>query len=172
VAADFDSERLSCHAFERRGVSRGGPDLQLHIARRAQPHQVVVAAIVEFQAGDRLCVAAIEALRQAQDGGERANRGPRPPSQLAEALMLSLRRRLTMIAGDESNRLDLIGFESAEVAVLHEIVRMLVMALVTDVHADVVQNGGVLQPFPLAIGQPVDRTRLIEQRHRQPRDML
>jgi len=153
-------------------MPRGGPQLQLHIARRAQLHQVVVAAIVELQAGDGLCVTAIEALRQAQYRGERADRGSRAPVQLAEALVLSLRRPLTMIPGDERDRLDLVGFESAEVAVLHEVVRMLVMALVADVHADVVENGGVLQPFPLAIGQPVNRARLVEQGDGQPRHVL
>src|SRR5712691_2833004 len=85
VAADFDSERLPCHAFEGRGVPRRGPQLQLHIAGRAQLHQVVVAAIVEVQAGDGLRVTSIEALRQSQYRGERANRRPRAPPQLAEA---------------------------------------------------------------------------------------
>jgi len=153
-------------------MPRGGPELQLHIARRAQLHQVVVTAIVELQARDGLCVTAIEALRQPQNRGERANGGPRPPPHRAEALVLSLRRRLPVIAGDERDRLDLAGLESAEVAVLHEVVRMLVMALVADVHADVVQNGGVLEPFPLAIGQPVNRARLVEQGDGQPRDVL
>jgi len=172
VAADFDSEGLPHHALERRGMPRGGPELQLHIARRAQLHQVVVTAIVELQARDGLRVTAIEALRQPQNRGERANGGPRPPPHRAEALVLSLRRRLPVIAGDERDRLDLAGLESAEVAVLHEVVRMLVMALVADVHADVVQNGGVLEPFPLAIGQPVNRARLVEQGDGQPRDVL
>ena len=153
-------------------MPRGGPQLQLHIARRAQLHQVVVAAIVELQAGDGLCVTAIEALRQAHYRGERANRGPRAPLQLAEALVLSLRRRLAMITGDERDRLDLVWFESAQVAVLDQVVRMLVMALVADGHADVVQDGGVLEPFPLAVGQPVNGARLVEQGDGQPRDVL
>ena len=172
MAADFDPERLPGHTFERRGVPRGGPELQLHIARCAQLYQVVVAAIVKLQAGDGLRVTAIEALRQAQYRGERANRGPRAPRQLAEALVLSLRRPLTMIAGHERNRLDLVGFESAEVAVLHEVVRMLVMALVADVHADVVQDGRILEPFPLAVGQTMNRARLVEQGDGQPRHVL
>ena len=153
-------------------MPRRGPELQLHIACRAQLHQVVVAAIVELQAGDGLCVTAIEALRQAQYRGERANRGPSLPPQLAEAFVLSLRRPLTMIAGHERDRLDLVGFETAEVAVLHEVVRVLVVALVADVHADVVQDGGVLEPFPLAVGQSVNRARLVEQGDGQSRDVL
>ncbi len=40
---------------------------------------------------------------------------------------------------------------------------MLVVALVADVHADVVQDSRVFQPFAFAIGQAVDRARLIEQ---------
>ena len=49
---------------------------------------------------------------------------------------------------------------------------MLVMAFVADVHADVVQNRGVFEPFPLAIGQPVNRARLVEQGDGQPRHVL
>ena len=153
-------------------MARGRPELQLGVARGPQLEQVVVAAIVELQAGDGLRVTAIEALRQAQDRGERAHRGPRVPPQLAEALVLSLRRPLTMIAGDERDRLDLVGFESAEVAVLHQVVRMLVMALVADVHADVVQDGRILEPFPLAVGQTMNRARLVEQGDGQPRHVL
>ena len=152
-------------------MPRGGPELQLHIARRAQLHQVVVTAIVELQARDGLRVTAIEALRQPQNRGERANGGPRPPPHRAEALVLSLRRRLPVIAGDERDRLDLAGLESAEVAVGHQVVGVLVMPFVADMHADVVQDRRVFEPVAFAIGEPVNRARLIEQRGRQPCDL-
>src|SRR3954470_15981231 len=60
VAADFDAERLSCQSFEWRAVSRGGPQLELRIAGRAQLQQVVVAAVVQLEPADRLCVTAVE----------------------------------------------------------------------------------------------------------------
>src|SRR5256714_2201661 len=60
--SDFDAERLAGHAFEGSGMARGGPQLQLGIARRAQLQQVVVAAIVELEARNGLRVAAIGAF--------------------------------------------------------------------------------------------------------------
>src|SRR5947208_11066892 len=53
VAADLDAERLSRQSFEWRGVPGGGPQLQLRVPCGAQLQQVVVAAIVELEAGNR-----------------------------------------------------------------------------------------------------------------------
>src|SRR5476649_1238462 len=63
VAADFDPERLSCETFEWRGMPRGRPELQLRVARRPQLQEVVVAAVVELEAADRLRVTAVETFR-------------------------------------------------------------------------------------------------------------
>ena len=46
------------------------------------------------------------------------------------------------------------------------------VALVADVDADVVQERRILEPLALAIGQAVDAARLVEQRDREPRDLL
>ena len=147
-------------------MPRGGPQLQLRVARRPQLQQIVVAAVVELEVRDRLRVAAIEALGQPQDRRERANGAPRAPAQAAEAVVLPLRRRLAVIPRDEADRLDFVRLEAAQIAVLDQVVRVLVMPLVADVHADVVQDRRVLEPLALAIGEPVDRARLIEERHR------
>src|SRR6185295_17726596 len=56
MAADFEPKRFAGHAFKGRGVPRRGPELQLRVACRAQLQQVVVAAIVELEAGDGLRV--------------------------------------------------------------------------------------------------------------------
>ena len=77
-----------------------------------------------------------------------------------------------MIARDERDHLDLLGLEAAQVAVLDQVVRVLVVPLVADVDADVVQERRVLEPLALAIGQAVHAARLIEERQRQPRDLL
>jgi hypothetical protein len=162
VAADLDAERLPRQSFEWRGMAGGGPELQLRVARGAQLQQVVVAAIVEFEAGDRLRVAAVKALGQPQDRRERAHGSPGAPPEVGEAVVLPLRRRLTMIAGDEGDGFDFVRLEAAEIAVLHKVVRVLVVSLVADVHADVVQDRRVLEPLALPIGEAVDRARLIE----------
>jgi hypothetical protein len=153
-------------------MPRGRPELQLRVTRRAQLQQVVVAAIVELQAGDGLRVAAIQTLREPQNRGKRTHRAPRPAGQPREAVVLALRRRLTMIARDERDCFDFVGLEAAQVAVLDQVVRMLVMAPIADVDADVVQDRGVLEPLTLAIGQTVNRAGLVEKGGRQPRDML
>src|SRR6266487_405019 len=131
-AADFNAQRFAHHPFERRRVPRGRPEFEFDVSRRAQLQQVVVAPIVELQPRDRLSVAAIQALRQAKDGRQRAHGAPRAAPQVAEAVVAPLRRRLAMIARDECNRLDFVRFEAAQVAILDQIVRVLVMPLVTD----------------------------------------
>ena len=170
-AADFDAQGFSGHPLERRRVARGGPQLELHIACRPQLQQVVVAAVVDLEAGNTLRVAAIEALGEPQHRRQRANGAPRPPRQLAEAVVLALRRALAVVARDQRDRFDLFRLEAAQVAVLHQVVRVLVVPLVADMDADVVDDRRELEPLPLAVGEAVDRARLIEQRGRELRHL-
>ena len=163
MAADFDAERLSRQSFKWRGVPRGGPELQFRVARRAQLQQVVVAAIVELEPGNRLRVAAVEALGQPQNRRKRSHRSPCSPAQVGEPIVLPLGCRLPMITRDERDGFDLIRLEAAEVAVLHKVIRVFVMSFITDVDADVVEDCRVLEPLALAIGEAVDCAGLIEQ---------
>jgi len=153
-------------------MARGGPEFELRVARRANLQQIVVAAIVQLETADDLRMAPVEALCQAQDSGERANRAPRPPLQRAEILVLPFRRRLTMVARDEGDGVDLLWLESPQMSILDQVVRVLVMPFVADVDAHVMQDRRIFQPFPLAVGQPVDGAGLVEQRDRQSRDLL
>jgi hypothetical protein len=148
-----------------------GPQLELGVAAGADLEQPVLAAIVEIDAGDRLGVAAIEALGQPHNRRQRPDRAAPPARQIPVPFVAPLRRRLTVVAGDQGDRLDLFGIEAAQIAILDQIVRMTMMALVADVHADVVQERRVLEPFALAIGEAVNGARLIEERRREPRDL-
>ena len=152
-------------------MSRGGPELELRVARRPHPQQRVVSAIVQLETGDRLRVTAIQAFRKAEDRRERANRSTAALAELAEGGVTPLRSGLTMVARDERDRFDVVRLEAAKIAVLDQIVRVLVMTLVADVDADVVQQRRVFQPFALAIGQSVDGARLIEERQGQTRHL-
>ena len=76
------------------------------------------------------------------------------PLQVAVSFVRLLRRRLAMIAGDERDHFDLLRIEAAQIAVLDQIVRMPVMPLVADVHADVVQERAVLEPLALRSVRP------------------
>ena len=77
-----------------------------------------------------------------------------------------------MIAGDQGDGFDLFGRESAEVTVLDEVVRVPVVPVVADVHADVVQQRCVLEPVALTIRQSVRRSSLVEQREGQLGNLL
>jgi hypothetical protein len=68
--------------------------------------------------------------------------------------------------------LHFVGLEPPEAAVPDEVVRVLVVILVRDVPADVVQQPRVFEPLAGAIALLVNAARLIEQRQRQARDVL
>jgi len=148
------------------------PDLELGVASRSDLQQIVVAAVVQLETRDDLRVAAVEALGQPQNRGKRAHCPTRAASQIAKALVRALRRRLPVVARDQRNRLDLVRLEPAQMAILDQIVRVLVVALVADMDADVVQDRRVLEPFPLAVGEAVDGARLIEEGGREARHLV
>jgi hypothetical protein len=79
--------------------------------------QVVVAAIVQFNAADRLRMTAIQTLRESKDGRQRAHGASRPPLQIAESIVVPFWCCLTMIACDQGNLLDFVGLETAQIAV-------------------------------------------------------
>ncbi len=148
------------------------PLLQLGVALGPQLEQRVLPAIVQFDAADGLGVAAIEALREPEDGGERADGAAAVAREGAQHPMTLLRGGAAVIARDERDGFDFVRLEAAQIAVADEIFGVLVMAFVADVHADVVEQGRVLQPLALPVGQAMHRARLVEQGRRQPRDLL
>jgi hypothetical protein len=163
VSADFESERLSELALEWRGMSRGCPELQFGVSRSAELEQSVFAPVVQLDAGDGLGVAAIEALGQTQDARERPYDPASLPGQPGEPRMPTLGRGVAVIARNEREDLDLRGIEAPQIAVADEVIRMLVVPLIADVHADVVEQGGVFEPLALTIGQGVGAARLFEE---------
>ena len=62
--------------------------------------------------------------------------------------------------------------ETAQITILDQVVGMTMMPIVADVHADVVQKRGILEPFPFPIAEAVDAPRLIEDAQREPRHLL
>jgi len=149
-----------------------GPHLELRIAVGAQPREIIVAAREQIDAGQRLRVAAIEPFGESHDRRHHAHRRTQRAAEVPEALVRLLRCCLTMVARDQGDDLDLQGIEAAQISILDQIVGMAVMPVVADVHTDVVEQGGVLEPLPLAIAQPVHAPRLIEDAQRQLRDLL
>jgi hypothetical protein len=149
-----------------------GPEFELRITRRSNLQQRVVAAIVKLDAGDRLGVAAIEIFGQPKHRREPPyDFAPLAP-ELTKVRLPARRRRTPVIPGHEGDRFDLIGLEAAEVAVLDQVVRMPMMALVADVDAGIVENRGVFEPFALLVRHPVDGARSIEKRQREPGNLV
>jgi len=115
---------------------------------------------------------AVEALREAENGAERAHRPPRFALESSETLVPAFRCGLTMVPRYEADHFGFVRLESAQLAVPNQVVRVFVVALVADVDADVVQGGRVLEQLPLVIRESMDRARLVEQRDGQAGDML
>jgi hypothetical protein len=162
VFAHFHAQRLADHPFEGRRMTLRRPQFQFGIASGANLQQGIVAAIVEFESGDCLCVAAIQVLGETKHGGQ-------PPHDLAalaaeflEVGVPARGRRPPVIAGDQRDGFDFVGLEPAQIAVLDQIVRMPMMAFVADVHAGVVENRGVFQPLAFLVGHAVDGAGAIE----------
>jgi hypothetical protein len=82
---------------------------------------------------------AVQAFGQPQDRGERSDGSPAFAAELTVPLVIPLRRRLPMITGDQRDDLDLFWIKAPQIPILDQIVGMLVVALVADVDADIVQ---------------------------------
>ena len=150
----------------------GGPELELGVAIRAQARQIIVAAREQIDPGECLRVAAIEPFRQPHDRREHPNRAAEAAVEVPVSLVRFFRGRLPMVSRDERDNLDLLRIETPQISILDQVVGMAVVALVTDVNADIVQQGGEFEPLALAISQPMDAARLVENAERQPGDLL
>src|SRR4051812_29338054 len=78
-----------------------------------------------------------------------------------------LGRALAMIARDVCDDLHLFIVEILQIAIRNQIHAVLVMALATDVPADVVQQGGVFDQLAIDGAEAVKRSEFIEQSQAQ-----
>jgi hypothetical protein len=150
-------------------VSVGRPELQFGVARGAKTDQVRLPARNDIERRDDLGVTAIESFRKPEHRGQRAHRAPEAAFEEPVTLVAFLRRRLTMIARQERDDFDLLRIEAAQLAVLDQVVRMTMMALVADVDAGVVKERAIFEPLTFAIAELVHCARLIEDRQRELR---
>src|SRR5262245_52643899 len=115
LSTHFDMKWFAEESLECRGVTGCGPELPLCISGCTNLQQRVRTTVVKLDAGDRLRVAAVEALCQSQDGRERSDHLPALARQVPEPFMLAFGGGTAMVAGDERNRVDFFRFESAEI---------------------------------------------------------
>ena len=127
---------------------------------------------MKLDAGNGLGVAAVEILGEAEDCGQPSHHLAPLPSEQAEIGLPARRRRAPVVTRDQCDCLDLIGLEAAEIAVFDQIVRMAMVPFITDVDAGIVQDGCVFEPLAFLVGHAVDRPCPIEQRQRQPGDLV
>src|SRR5262249_27255783 len=140
-SSDLEPQGLREKFLEWSGVPAGCPELQFRVAPGADLQQVVLAPVAQIEAGDRLRVASVKALREPENRGERLHDCTPLSGQIAKSVVTRFRYRSPMIPRDERHRLDLVGLESAEIAVLDQVVGVFVVAFVADVYPDIVQDG-------------------------------
>jgi hypothetical protein len=121
------------------------PEFELSFVGGAEPCEIVVPARIEIDSRNGLRVAPVQTLGQSHHGGQLLDHALQLGRQGTEPFVCVLRRRLPMVAGDERNDLDFARLEATEVAMLDQVVGMAVMTLVTDVHANIVQQRAVLE---------------------------
>lgn len=157
--------------LERLRLSRGGPDLELDVAGALDLQHGVLPLVDECKPGHALRVAAIEALREPQHGRQRLDDPLLRSREVGVSIVALFRCGASMIPGDERDDVDFLRLEAAQIAVPDQVERVLVVGLVADVHADVVQKRGVLQPLALAVRQAVRAPRRVEEPAAQASDL-
>jgi hypothetical protein len=111
-------------------------------------------------------VAAVEPVGQAQHGGEDSHRAPVPWRERSEARIAPARPRLAMITRQQRDDRPVELGEPSELTVLDDVSRVVLVPLVADVLADVVQERRILEQLAIGVAQAVQLARLIEQRQR------
>jgi hypothetical protein len=172
AAGHLESNRLSQYRLERCHVPVRGPQFELRVAVRTQPREVIVAPGVEIEAGDRLGVAAIESFREPNHRGQGPHRLAQTASKIAVTLVRFLGRGLTMVPRQQRDDFDFLRIEPAKIPVLDQIIRVTVMTLVADVHADIVEQRSVLEPLAFLVRESVCASGLVEDTQRELRDLL
>jgi hypothetical protein len=171
-AGHFEADRLVQHGFERANVTVRSPEFELGIPRCSEPRNIVVVSGIQIDPGKCLRVAAIEPFREPYHRGQRTHGASKRSAQVAIPVVRALWCCLPVIARDKGHDLDLLRIEPTQIPILDQVIRMAMMPLVTDVHADVVQQRAEFEPFPLAIGQAVHASRLVEDVQRESRHLL
>jgi hypothetical protein len=149
-----------------------GPQLEFRVSGGLHHQQRFVLVILQCEPRDDLRVAAVERLREPQHGSEGADDATPLLRQVGVSFVAAHRHRAPVVAGNQGNGLHVGRLEPSQVAIANEVVRVLVMPFVADVHADVVEQRRILEPLALAVGQRVNAARFVEQRERKLGDAV
>jgi len=101
-------------------------------------------------------VTSVEPLGERREGCERSHDTAQRASQSGVFVIRLLRRPAAVIARHQADDVDLVWLEAAQVSVANQILGVLVMALIADVHTDVVEERAIFQPLAFLGAQLVD----------------
>ena len=155
-------------ALEQVGVAARRPDRHRRALARGLGGQRDGAGAVRLDAhvGDRLVARALELLGQADD--RRQQRQPLVVLLARERAELGrVGLALAVVAGDQRDQLELARREAGQPAVQDQVARVLVVVVVVDGGADVVQHAGGPQQLALVGSEHVGQAR-----HAQPVEQL
>jgi hypothetical protein len=107
------ADGLAEDALERRRLPVGGPELELGVPHRTQFNQELLAAIVQFDSGHDLRMAAVERLGESQHRRERPHRLLLLAAERAPAGLRFFRCRLAVVSRDQCDDLRLLRLEPA-----------------------------------------------------------
>jgi hypothetical protein len=120
-------------------MSMGRPDLQLSITAGADLQGVLSATSGKPHFLNDLRVASIQAFRESQDACQNPHGLASAGRQPAIFRVRPFRRSPAVIPRHQRNDIDFLGLEPSKIAILDEVIRVLVVARVADVHTDVVE---------------------------------
>ena len=110
----------------------------------------------------------VEAVGHPQNGGELGYLLLHLFGCLRKLRMALLRRRLPMVARDESDDLDLLLREAAHVVRHDEVLSVTMVPITGDVKTDVVEDRRVLEKEAVGVGEAVQLAGLVEDRKSEP----
>ena len=169
----FHLELLVECAVEELDLALRGPALDRGgaVGLHRQADRAVVG--VHVRLADALVAASLEVLGEAQE--DRHAVQALVVAVVRQGLeLLEVRHALAVIAGRLRDERDLARREPRQAGVEDEVARVLVVVVVVDRHADVVQHARAPQELalPAVAGVQAGRGELVEERQGEPRDVL
>jgi len=157
--------------LEHVALEAGGPEFELGVGGCREKDGDGAFAGDGAEGGDVAVVAAVEGVGDAKEAGEFPHEVARGGVEGDVIGVGFFRQGFAVIAGDVGEDVELVQGEAVEIAVLDEIERMLVVAGVADVPADVVEDGGVFEELAFLGAELVERLELVEEREGELGDL-
>ena len=111
---------------------------------------------------------AVERVGDAEDGREAADLAARLLVEIAVVGVARVGRALAVVARDVGDDRPLVRRDAHDVGVLDQVVAVLVVPVVVDVVADVVQHRGGAQEQAVALAEGVHELQIVEELRREP----